>query len=341
MHMKKVTLILLCLVFILTLAACKHNGIPDTTTLNGTSSQSNTTSGPANVEPDEFEFEPYTLSWEYRELYGDEFIETYRAFVDAYMNYESYFSCPNEDVFVALFGAIVKNMPYFKADAYLTYDCYDPETKTGQIFYTSSSLRQHRELIDAFIGEVTDIILSCVEKSDSELERSVALYQGFSSSILHDGNIADENISPYYAIMKKKGVSQSFAGAFAYLLCQVGVEANTCSGLTQDSMAAHEWCILKIDGKYYYADPTYENGETGGLGLSYFGMTASERQEAGGFNPNYFSIGTTGLVFGSELDVSDARFSPLRGCYYFTLDRENSRIAYWVTEDEEQKYFEY
>jgi hypothetical protein len=341
--MKKITLLMLCLCIALALAACKPGGEQDSTTSesSATNPGSNTTAEPGNGKAYEFEFDPYALSWEYHELYGDEFVEMYKGFVDAYMNFETTFSCPSEDMFAALFGAIKRNMPYFESDAYLTFDCYDLETKTGQIFYNSGSAQEHERKIDAFVGEVTDIILGCVEKDDNELEKAAALYQEFSSSVLYDGNIAEENISPYYAIMQKKGVSQSLAGAYAYLLRQAGVEANTCSGLTQDSMAAHEWCILKINGKYYYADPTYENGETGGLGLSYFGITTSERQEAGGFNPSYFSIGTTGLVFGDEYDVSDTRFSALRGCYYFTLDRENNRIVYWVTGDEQQKHLEH
>jgi hypothetical protein len=244
-------------------------------------------------------------------------------------------------MFAVLYGAIAENMPYFGADAYLTFDSYNADTKTGTINYRSATAEEHQNYISAFTGEVTDIILGCLQDGDSDLLKSLALYQEFTSSVLYNEDLSEDKITPYYAIMDKQGLSQSIAGAYAYLLRQAGVTANTCSGLTQDSTAAHEWCILKLDDKYYYADPTFENGETGGLGLSYFGMTAAERQDAGSFNPDFFSIGTTGQVLGSSFDVTDTRFAAFRGCYYFELQRDQNRVSYFITGTEAEQYFAY
>jgi transglutaminase-like putative cysteine protease len=336
--MKKLTAILLAAAVALSLAGCDRLGKSAETTAPGAETSP---SGTEQIKPYVYTFDPYALSGEYEKLYGKEFVEMYRDFVDAYLNFETTFECESEQMFEALYSAITENMPYFSSDAYLTFDCYDEAAKTGTIAYTAASADEHKKNIDAFTGEVTDILMGCLQDGDNDLEKSLALYQAFSSSVLYVNDLPGNRINPYYAIMSKQGVSQSIAAAYVYLLRQAGVTAETCSGLTQDLSAAHEWCLIEIDGKYYYADPTYENGDTGGLGLSYFGMTQAERQEAGSFNPENYTLGTTGQAVGSAFDVTDTRFASFRGCYYFELRRSERRVAYFITGNDSEQYFTY
>lgn len=195
-------------------------------------------------------------------------------------------------------------------------------------------------IISAFVDKVTGIIENCLHKGDNELERVFALYQEYSGMVMYDADLMPEKDSPYFAIMNNRGTGQSIAGAYVFLLLQAGIKANVCGGLTYDRTVAHEWCIVSIDGEYYYMDPTFENGDTGGLGLSYFGMSTQKRADAGGFDPEIFRIGLTGMLWGKDFSVDSERFSEFEGCHYFELDRDQNRVIYW-TEGNAEQYFGY
>jgi transglutaminase-like putative cysteine protease len=279
----------------------------------------------------EFKFNPYVLTSEYQELYGDEFIETYKNFVNAYLNYETSFSCPSLDYAYIISSMQSTNFPLFNADARFDYDnLYDEQTKTIQIAYVSESKEQHEELISKFVKNLSAIIENNIMKNDNDLIKAISLYRAFSSSVSYNYDAACSDmivdVSPYNAIVNGNGICQSFAGAYTYLLLQTGIDANTCIGMTYDCSAAHEWTILKLDGKYYYADPTFENSETGGVGLKYFGITTTEREEAGDFDPEYYSVGITNEIWARYYDISDTRFEPLRTCWSFEIDHEKNFI---------------
>ena len=118
------------------------------------------------------------------------------------------------------------------------------------------------------------------------------------------------DVSCYRALMDLDGICQSFAAAYAYLCLQCGIDAVTVSGMNEANDTAHEWVLLTLGGKYYYADPTFENGD-GGTGLKYFGMTAMQRYNCGYFLPDICNIGGTNVIWGRDIDVTDERYREL------------------------------
>jgi transglutaminase-like putative cysteine protease len=223
------------------------------------------------------------------------------------------------------------DFPLFNADARFDYDnLYDAQTQTMQIYYVSESKEQHEAFISNFVENVSVIIENNIMQNDNDLIKAISLYRAFSSSVSYNYDAACSDIivdvSPYNAIVNHNGICQSFAGAYTYLLLQVGIDANTCTGMTYDSSIAHEWTILKLDDKYYYADPTFENSETAGYGLKYFGITTTEREAIGHFDPEYYNIGVTNEIWARDYDISDIRFESLRTCLNFEIDHENNSI---------------
>ncbi|WMJ83777.1 transglutaminase domain-containing protein [Oscillospiraceae bacterium LTW-04] len=280
----------------------------------------------------EFEFNPYVLTSEYEQLYGDEFLQAYRNFVSSYLNYENYYSCPSGDYAYLISKMQQVNFPLFNADAYFDYDnFYNAQTGRVPIYYVSESKEQHDELISNFVDDLSEIIENNIMQNDNDVIKAITLYRAFSSSVSYNYDAIDNDmisdVSPYNALINRDGICQSFAGAYTYLLLQLGIDANTCGGMTYDNTSAHEWTILKLDGKYYYADPTFENTETGGCGLKYFGITTAEREEAGNFDPQYFNIGLTNEIWSRDSDISDTRFEPLRACLTFEIDHEENSVV--------------
>lgn len=281
-----------------------------------------------------FEFNPYVITSEYEDLYGASFIGTYHAFVDAYLNYETDVACESADYAYLINGAVQTCFPVFSSDAYFDYDClYDEVAKTIHICYTSESKSEHDSYVKTFVDTITDMIESSTQQGDNEILMAIELYTAFSSSLTYDYSSMENNsnadVTPYNAIINRTGICQSFAGAYTYLLLELGIDANICGGLTYDNTVAHEWTILKLHGKYYYADPTFENTETGGLGLRYFGMTTAEREAEGDFNPEYFNIGMTNEIWAGDYQIDDPLFSDLRSCYEYEINHANNSISFY------------
>ena len=309
-------------------SATEHTSASDGTSAAGStaSETSATETEPAQTEPEAyvFVFDPYSVSSEYAELYGEEFTVAYRGLADAFINYETTCPCPSEEIFSALFGCVDSCMPYFASDAVLTYDSFDPDTKTLTIHYRSATKEEHDAAYEGFVSAVEAYFQNGLAANDSDLIKAIAVYRNFASVISYD--LAVEDVSACNALTMHTGIAHSFAHSYAYLLRQAGIEANTCGGLSTDGSAAHEWVVFNLDGLWFYADPTYENGETGGFGLSYFGTNNAERKDAG-YDPTYFGIGSTGQLWANSFAVDGNDFDFLRGSTSFVIDRNSSTLT--------------
>ncbi len=84
-----------------------------------------------------------------------------------------------------------------------------------------------------------------------------------------------------------KCVCEGYARAMVYLLQKCGIEAAEAAGAVKTasgrSDAYHAWVALKIDGQYYYSDPTWDDRsntdqavKNTDIGLKYFCITTEE-----------------------------------------------------------------
>lgn len=71
----------------------------------------------------------------------------------------------------------------------------------------------------------------------------------------------------YGAFGLRKIVCEGYARAYQYLCQRVGLQAIYMTGNAYPNgnvPVNHAWNIVRIDGKYYYADPTFDDGMTAG-----------------------------------------------------------------------------
>lgn len=275
--------------------------------------------------PFDYSWNPHVFSQIDREAIGAEAERFFYDLVDAVIAGEESVPCADEellwDLGLALgtyfppYNSLVSDLRYSDGKYMVTYRL-DPKQR-------EDLLRDFAEQIETLIG------FAGLLEEDSPTVRAVKIYRMYSTLISYDYAATDNDVltdvTCYRGLMDLTGICQSFAPAYAYLCLQAGVEATTVSGLNSES--AHEWTILTLDDKYYYADPTFEAGD-GGYGLKYFGMTSAQREYAGEYVADDYNIGHSNNFWGREIDVTDATFAPLwEAVFVFESEDEDGK---WI-----------
>ena len=340
---KKIQLAVTALCAALIFSSCSNAVVPSDTSVetSGTTTVASETtelteSVPETTEevqkPYDHTFNPHCLSKIYVDKYGTEFEENYYRYCDAILAGEDSVRIDNAE-YLPIFRDISRScLPIAHVYCYF----FDEDiTSVGEDTYKleySIPKDEFLEKVDEFRSRVEYLVENAILEDDSDLEKALALYQSESIRLDYDydalqDDFRDENgldVSPYRALMGDKGICQEIAGAYAYLLMQVGVDAITCSALSKDSSAAHEWTIVNIDGQYYHCDVTFQC--TDKYNLRYFGMNDAEREQEGDWDMPYNNIGDANSIWGRDLPIEDSRFESLWNCYTYFLDREEDTL---------------
>ncbi len=122
-------------------------------------------------------------------------------------------------------------------------------------------------------GKVNQIIAEHITSGMSEYQRAL---------VLHDWLIYNANYDytftwyePEGVLLHGTGVCDSYARAYQMLCTAAGLECIYVSGLGNGG--AHGWNLVKIDGKWYHVDCTWDDPGTGGYEChDYFLLTDEE-----------------------------------------------------------------
>lgn len=268
---------------------------------------------PPTVQALDFSWNPYALSGFISALYDHRFPLDFNAMVGAILQGEDYFYCSDENNIDRLtqygneifppYSALVANIFYSDGVGQIVYKVSDGERIT---------------ILNDFDRALTSLIEQAVKQDDDPVTAAIALYRAYTYQIMYDYDAVTDavsfmqntDLSAYRALTEYCGRSEGFAAGYAYLCTQVGIRAISAGG-TSDSGATHDWTLLELDGRYYYADPTMET-EAGGTGLRYFGMNAQQRYENGWYRNENVNIGHSNILWGNGLDISDTRLIPLQ-----------------------------
>lgn len=353
---RKLPITAVMLSVLIILSSCGMTTKPsETSTASATSSAGSSSAEAAitegsTVEPFHMDhtFNPHCLSQIYVDKYGEQFKEDYFKYCDAILAGADSVEC-SKPLWMNLFQSISRvNLPIVSEYCYNS-DEYFGAVGDGVYELTYSIPKdEYLKKVDEFKSRVENLIERAVLADDSELEKALALYISESARIDYDydamGNVSFRSeegygISPYRAIMTDKGICQETAGCYAYLLLQVGIDAITCGGITKDSSAAHEWTLVKLDGKYYHCDPTYQCSEK--FSVNYFGMNDAEREKQGDWDMPYNNIGDTNEIWQPDFPpFDDSKFEQFWTCYNCLLDREENKIfCYDNSGTEDANYF--
>ena len=108
-------------------------------------------------------------------------------------------------------------------------------------------------------------ILSRMPQGMSEFERAKWLWDEFLRSVSY-GQLQGSEGNIYGAFCIHKVVCEGYARAYQYLCQRAGIQALYVEGTASsgNSWVSHAWNIVRVDGKYYYSDPTFDDGMLSG-----------------------------------------------------------------------------
>ena len=278
-------------------------------------------------------FDPHVYSELDLRVYGETAIRDFCAYCDAVLAGEDSFPCSGEKSRIAVYELQRRLFPlgiFVTADPEMqdreTQD--QPEGRCSLTYLIPKEellqkAEEFRQLLAQLIAEAD------LREGDTDLEKALKLYTMLSLRTLYDyAALEDEtevSLSAYRTLTTGWGICQEIAPAYAYLLLQVGIDANTCGGLAKDSSFAHEWTLVRIGGIYYHADVTYQLNEP--YSLQYFLTTDEERDEQNMDVP-YFNIGDSNQLWHKDLPVTDETYQPLWKAVWYRIDHAAGRIWY-------------
>ena len=276
-------------------------------------------------------FNPHCLSQIYVDKYGKDFEENFYRYCDAVLSGAETVKCDKKE-WLAKFRDLSRI--YLPIAFRYCYSMEEDITSAGNDEYKLSyglPKDEYLKKVDEFKARIESLIESACQEGDTPFEMTLALYQSEGKRLTYDNAAADTtdpsdlNLCPYRALMTDTGICQEIAGAYAYLLMQVGVDATTCGGLTKDVSESHEWTVVKIDGKYYHCDLTFQLNER--ATLRYFGMDDKQREIEGDWDMQYNNFGDTNDIWYKDLKLEDKRFEPLWTITSYKIDRENNKLC--------------
>ncbi len=314
--------ILFAMLIAITCTACRPEALPSQLPTAAPTPTEQSTDSAANT-PD-----PQLSSYDYRIDYSiipaaimpeltkaDK--ESYFAIIDAFANYETSVTIAETDGIQNLTELLDLCFPVFFANVYDSEFHIDESTVEWSY---NADKTMHYKLMEDFENIVLDKLYAVNEgdaKEASPLMRMLVLYSQITQDMQYDYPSQDffhgeceltENEymnHTYDALTSERGVCWCYARAYAFLLNHSGIEALTVS--CDGGIGHHEWTMFSYDGSWFFADPTWDMGGT----LSYFGITAKNRESSGYLlkNMKYFAGGTHPVA--PDFTIDDARFSEL------------------------------
>lgn len=228
-------------------------------------------------------YNAFMLSMEAIEYMGNDFADFYVGFVDAFLNYESTFECPDKHFAEMLHTIVYDEFPLYDAcaDPFEYFLDYDPATGIGTINY-----KYDRETFDSIVNKFMDSandMLANTSPDFSDEENARNIYHALSTRMTYDYSALEdfERKESYYAYLDNTGVCVTFANVYNQLLTQVGIETTMAYCDIPDDSMGHAWSIITIDGEQYFCDPTFELSYDGGSGYRFYGMNYADRTADG------------------------------------------------------------
>jgi hypothetical protein len=184
---------------------------------------------------------------------------------------------------------------------------------------TEAQVGSTKPILDSKINEC----LMYAPDGEDEYLTAKYLYEWVIDNTDYDRS-AENNQNICSVFLQGKSVCQGYAKALQYMLQKSGIECFMVTGFT--SGERHAWDVAKINGEYYYLDPTW-----GDASYSYSGDSASIYDFAPSINYDYFLVTTDELTRTHAIekvvelpicDVITDNYFVREGLYFTEYDEE-------------------
>ena len=320
-------LCLLCVTALLTAGLCTGCNGKSEDDSNGSAVETETTNKGDEIH---HEFKTFVYSDFYREIYDEDVEETFRAYCEAVCKGETEFECKSRDFMIVTRLRMLASEYMPIAFIYANITNIDSD-HIGHIDYGMSS-EEFMTKLEEFENKVTQILDETCKAGYSEAENAIAIYDYFAKNFKYTNYT-----SSYVVIMEENGICQDFASAYDFLLGQVGIDGIVCTSML-DMQYPHAWSVIRLDGKYYHADPTYALSNPGTI--KYFGFTDEERYSLDLYEESPFTYGFEQYEDrDGKFKAEDDRFIDLSDSKDYELDLDNGQIKYVSSKTGENEVF--
>ena len=160
---------------------------------------------------------------------------------------------------------------WFKSElGHATY-CYSNKIVVKMEIYCSMSSEEVISAKQRF-NSATDELLKGITIDMPEFEREKIIHDRLAKKVVYDLN-APYAHNAYGALVDGKAVCDGYTKAFQYLLQKVGIQSFMATGTGNGGK--HAWNIVRIDGKYYNVDLTWDDQKSDII-YTYFNITDEE-----------------------------------------------------------------
>lgn len=152
---------------------------------------------------------------------------------------------------------------------------------------SSSLSKEDKAVLDA----AAQVLEEWTEPDMSDYDKELALYAWLTTHVSYDRSHYEKSgaprtsYEPYGPLITGKGVCLGYAETFRLLMDMVGIECVTVTGAGFQNRENHAWNMVKLNGQWYCADPTWDHNDFDGdlqeyqeLGLdqflTYFNVTS-------------------------------------------------------------------
>lgn len=181
-----------------------------------------------------------------------------------------------------LFEAFFRDNPQF-IHLDRTYSLEGQENNGKQLYNAfvlqfTMDAEQRVESIGKMERAIRDIVRHCPETDDEYLielylhDQLVSLCEYDNDAAVSTSHDYANAYSAYGALVEKKAVCEGYAKAMQLLLDAVSIPATVVFGQAAEDNEAHMWNLVRINGAYYYLDPTWNDSDTLPQ-YAYFNMT--------------------------------------------------------------------
>lgn len=118
---------------------------------------------------------------------------------------------------------------------------------------------------EAELEKNADYILSGLDESWSDVYKCRYLHDMLCQYVHYDMDEVSTDLSirtAYGALVNNDAVCEGYTTAYNYLLSKIGIEAHYVQSIKME----HAWSMIKIGGKYYHVDVTYDDPSYDTLG---------------------------------------------------------------------------
>ena len=138
------------------------------------------------------------------------------------------------------------------------YSYYPPQDGVVRLLPEYTMPQAQAEAAAAELEAAAEELLAGIHEGMSEVERQMRIHDRLCDHITYALD-AENQHDIYGALVRGRAVCDGYTEAYQYLLGKVGIQAYSVSGLGNGGN--HAWNLLRLDGTYYYADVTWDDGD--------------------------------------------------------------------------------